>query len=157
MAAIVRLVRRYQKVHAELTALNSSNIYPDPKAPGFKDTTGMDLPKGVRIPDWRKYDYSNHNDLSRVERALAKEGLKSPWMRNEAWRHHRYSGIEAVFSLWIQFWDFIKYGVIVFVVYEVCYRLFLKPADEDGHGHGHHHEDKYPLRNESKMAQSSHH
>ena len=153
MAAIVRLVRRYQKVHRELTAINNTNNYPDPKAPGFKDTTGLDLPKGMRIPDWRKYDYKNHNNLSRVERALAKEGLKSPWLRNEAWRQHSYTGIEAVFAwIWI-LWDFMKYGIMAFIVYETGFRL-LKSSDADGHGH---HVDDYPLLNELKQQKSSHH
>ncbi|KAJ8319873.1 hypothetical protein KUTeg_001460 [Tegillarca granosa] len=39
-------------------------------------------------PDWRQYKVENVPELTEVQRRLAKEGLKSPWLRNDVWRYN---------------------------------------------------------------------
>jgi NADH dehydrogenase (ubiquinone) 1 beta subcomplex subunit 3 len=41
----------------------------------------------VKIPDWRLYKVADVPELANVEKALARRGLKNPWLRNDVWRY----------------------------------------------------------------------
>lgn len=41
-----------------------------------------------KVPDASIYKVSDAPELVEVERALARRGLKDPWLRNEVWRYN---------------------------------------------------------------------
>jgi len=41
----------------------------------------------VKFPDWRSYKVEAIPELTAVQRALAADGLKDPWLRNNVWRY----------------------------------------------------------------------
>ncbi|CAH2056988.1 unnamed protein product, partial [Iphiclides podalirius] len=40
------------------------------------------------IPDYKQFKIEGIPQLEELEKALAKKGLRDPWIRNEAWRYH---------------------------------------------------------------------
>uniref|UniRef100_A0A131XA96 NADH dehydrogenase [ubiquinone] 1 beta subcomplex subunit 3 n=1 Tax=Hyalomma excavatum TaxID=257692 RepID=A0A131XA96_9ACAR len=44
-------------------------------------------PKVPAVPDYRIYKVEDVPRLVKLRDALAREGLKDPWMRNEVWRY----------------------------------------------------------------------
>jgi len=106
--------------------------------PGFKDTAGKHLPKGVRIPDWRKYSTKGLPELVDVEERLAARGLKNPWLRNEAWRFNRRLWGTSM-DRWLFMFRYIKYGVAGFVVCEAIAHLTGRRGPHV------HKEDKYTM------------
>uniref|UniRef100_A0A336MCG7 NADH dehydrogenase [ubiquinone] 1 beta subcomplex subunit 3 n=2 Tax=Culicoides sonorensis TaxID=179676 RepID=A0A336MCG7_CULSO len=41
----------------------------------------------LKVPDWKIYKVEDAPRLMEVKQALARQGLKDPWLRNEVWRH----------------------------------------------------------------------
>lgn len=120
---------------------------PPVHGPGFKDTAGKHLPKGVRIPDWKKYNVQETPELLEVQKRLAEKGLKNPWLRNDVWRYDpRLWGTYMDRSLFL--FRYLKYGVAAFIVTESFAHLMGWRGDH-GH-HEEHHEDPYKLMYEMK-------
>jgi hypothetical protein len=46
-------------------------------------TSGLHLPPGCHIPDWRQYKVENCPELADVQKRLAARGLKDPWLRSQ--------------------------------------------------------------------------
>lgn len=143
MNAVRRFIQRVRAVHDE-DMIWKRNTYPDPKAPGFKDTSHLHLPKGVRIPEWSKYEVKNNRRMLEIEQELAKIGLKSPWLRNEVWRPAAFKGLDAPILYCLEAWRLFSWGVYAFIVTEI-YFYFAGTYADDGHGHGHDEDDPYPL------------
>jgi NADH dehydrogenase (ubiquinone) 1 beta subcomplex subunit 3 len=106
----------------------------------------LHLPNGVRIPDWREYKVSReiNPELWRAQERLAREGLKDPWSRNNAWRfqgHYNFSPIKRLMRVFI---GLPEAAVVLGVI--AAFNHF-KGGDDHGHGHGHGHDvdDKYKL------------
>ncbi|KAM3955805.1 NADH dehydrogenase [ubiquinone] 1 beta subcomplex subunit 3 [Aphomia sociella] len=41
-----------------------------------------------KIPPYTQFQIQGIPQLEELEKALAKKGLRDPWIRNEAWRYH---------------------------------------------------------------------
>lgn len=92
------------------------------------------------IPDYKTYKVADVPELVAVEKALAAQGLKDPWLRNEVWRYNvKEWGTEKARGRLIFFRGF-KYGFGAFLVtiagtalYDT---LFPSAHGHGGHGHG---------------------
>jgi len=92
----------------------------------------------MKVPDWKTYKVENAPELIRVQEALARKGLKDPWLRNEVWRYEKKEW-GTVKSRWqSSIFRGFKYGVAAFVVTVAIEKgLELVNPPKDGH-HGHH-------------------
>ncbi|XP_044526572.1 NADH dehydrogenase [ubiquinone] 1 beta subcomplex subunit 3 [Gracilinanus agilis] len=50
----------------------------------------------IELPDYKQWKIEG-TPLQRVQERLAKQGLKDPWLRNEAWRYMGRFGKPATF------------------------------------------------------------
>nr|XP_023012443.1 NADH dehydrogenase [ubiquinone] 1 beta subcomplex subunit 3 [Leptinotarsa decemlineata] len=92
------------------------------------------------IPDYRIYKVEDVPELLTTQRALASQGLKDPWLRNEVWRYNpKEFGTESYRTKMVFFRGF-KYGFGAFLLTIAGTALYDKmyPSDH-GHGHGGHH------------------
>ncbi|RZF43320.1 hypothetical protein LSTR_LSTR001581 [Laodelphax striatellus] len=93
----------------------------------------------IEIPDWKSYKVEDVPELMRVKEALAKKGLKDPWLRNEVWRYHPSFGGSTMNITKIMLARGFKYGLgltAASIAIEYAYAAAF-PSD-DHHGHGHH-------------------
>ncbi|KAK2725599.1 NADH dehydrogenase [ubiquinone] 1 beta subcomplex subunit 3-like [Artemia franciscana] len=92
-----------------------------------------------KIPDWRQYKVENAPELVQLQRALASQGLKDPWIRNEVWRYERKPGFKTPLQqASFLFFRGFKYGLaltVLTIAYDQVSKLTKSPVD---HGHGHH-------------------
>ncbi|XP_063708273.1 NADH dehydrogenase [ubiquinone] 1 beta subcomplex subunit 3 [Culicoides brevitarsis] len=94
----------------------------------------------VKIPDWRSYKVENAPQLMEVKEALARQGLKDPWLRNEVWRHDvkQFSTQGKRFAL-----CFVRgapIGIAAFLITLGIEKAFNIPWAGSRPGHEHHHE-----------------
>ncbi|EDS39547.1 conserved hypothetical protein [Culex quinquefasciatus] len=89
-----------------------------------------------KVPDASIYKVADSPELVEVERALARRGLKDPWLRNEVWRYnpthfstHRSRLINFLFKGF-------PLGFAAFVA--TIGVEFALGIDYHGHGHGDH-------------------
>ncbi|CAH0550844.1 unnamed protein product [Brassicogethes aeneus] len=90
-----------------------------------------------KIPDYRIYKVADVPELASIEKALASQGLKDPWLRNEVWRYNvKEFGNEKIRIKQVFFRGF-KYGFGAFLLTIAGTAIYdkLNPSD---HGHGHH-------------------
>ncbi|XP_019870912.2 NADH dehydrogenase [ubiquinone] 1 beta subcomplex subunit 3-like [Aethina tumida] len=93
------------------------------------------------IPDWRIYKVENVPELQSVQKALASQGLKDPWLRNEVWRYDaKQFGTEKTRLNKVFFRGF-KYGFGAFVLTVVGTEIWdrMYPSEHGHADHGHHH------------------
>lgn len=91
----------------------------------------------LKIPDYRIYKVADVPQLAQVERALAAQGLKDPWLRNEVWRFdERYWGSPLKNAKQLIFRGF-KFGFTAFLITIAGTALYDK-MHPDEHGHGGH-------------------
>lgn len=90
----------------------------------------------VKIPDYRIYKVEDAPELMAVQKALAAQGLKDPWIRNEVWRYNRKEFGSESTRIKMAFRGF-KFGFAAFVVTALGTYIYdrVNPSE---HGHGHH-------------------
>lgn len=89
------------------------------------------------VPDYRIYKVSDVPKLQNIQNALASQGLKDPWLRNEVWRYNpKEFGTEAG-NLRLIFGRGLKLGLGAFILTIVGTEIYdrLYPSE---HGTGHH-------------------
>ncbi|XP_076350762.1 NADH dehydrogenase [ubiquinone] 1 beta subcomplex subunit 3 [Tachypleus tridentatus] len=95
----------------------------------------------VKIPDWRIYKVEDVPELMQVQKALAKYGLKDPWLRNEVWRYNPAFGTKWQ-RLRLTFFRGFKWGLAVCALTIVVEKAlgidYHHPLGHEGEGHGHH-------------------
>ncbi|XP_030760051.1 NADH dehydrogenase [ubiquinone] 1 beta subcomplex subunit 3 [Sitophilus oryzae] len=90
-----------------------------------------------KIPDYRIYKVSDAPLLLKTQQALAAQGLKDPWLRNEVWRYDpKHFGTERsrVISLVGRGFK-LGFGAFVLTIVGTAVYDKLYPS-EHGHGHG---------------------
>lgn len=89
-----------------------------------------------KIPDYRIYKVANVPELAQVERALAAQGLKDPWLRNEVWRFDRTQWGTPKQRWSLVFFRGFKYGFGAFIFTILGTALYDKiNPNEQSHGH----------------------
>lgn len=91
------------------------------------------------IPDYKIYKVADIPELVTIEKALAAQGLKDPWLRNEVWRYNvKEFGTESS-RLKLVFFRGFKLGFGAFLLTIAGTALYDKMyPSEHGHGdHGH--------------------
>ncbi|XP_022909740.1 NADH dehydrogenase [ubiquinone] 1 beta subcomplex subunit 3 [Onthophagus taurus] len=91
------------------------------------------------VPDYRIYKVENVPELLKTQRALAAQGLKDPWLRNEVWRYDvKAFGTEKM-KLSKTFFTGFKWGVLAVIVTLAGTAAYDKAfPPKHGHGHGGH-------------------
>uniref|UniRef100_A0A1B6LA68 NADH dehydrogenase [ubiquinone] 1 beta subcomplex subunit 3 n=1 Tax=Graphocephala atropunctata TaxID=36148 RepID=A0A1B6LA68_9HEMI len=91
----------------------------------------------VEVPDYRIYKVEDIPELVRVQKELARKGLKDPWLRNEVWRYNvdnygTYSSrVRGMFGRGVKF-GLIAFGVTVAI--ETVSGI-MSPEMPNGHDH----------------------
>ncbi|XP_075985110.1 NADH dehydrogenase [ubiquinone] 1 beta subcomplex subunit 3 [Anticarsia gemmatalis] len=86
------------------------------------------------IPDYKSFVVKGVPQLEELEQALAKKGLKDPWIRNEAWRYHPGFGSKSKRAFKF-FFRGLPIGVALTAI-TVGVEMALGGGDDHGH-HGH--------------------
>lgn len=89
-----------------------------------------------KVPDYRIYKVADAPPLAQVEKALASQGLKDPWLRNEVWRYDKKWGTQTERFNKI-FTRGFKYGFGAFVLTVIGTAIYDKMYPSE-HGHKHH-------------------
>lgn len=91
----------------------------------------------IKIPSPDSYKIENFPILVKFQERLAKEGLKDPWLRNEAWRYHpNYkTKTQRTLTFCLRGW---KLGIPAFLI-TIGIEGLLAMGKKDEHGHGDHH------------------
>ncbi|KAG5871533.1 hypothetical protein JTB14_023958 [Gonioctena quinquepunctata] len=92
------------------------------------------------IPDYKIYKVADVPELVATQKALAAQGLKDPWLRNEVWRYDPKEWGTEKTRLRPVFLRGFKYGFGAFLLTIAGTALYdrMYPS-EHGHGHGDHH------------------
>lgn len=88
------------------------------------------------IPDYKMYKVEDVPELMITKRALAAQGLKDPWLRNEVWRYSAKEFGTQGERIYLTFFRGFKLGFAAFVATMVgtyAYDKLYPPK----HGHGH--------------------
>lgn len=93
----------------------------------------------VKIPDWKSYKVEDAPELMKVREALARQGLKDPWLRNEVWRYNGQFGSQGAKLAKCVFRGF-PYGFAAFLITIGIEKAFDIPWQASRPGHEHHHE-----------------
>ncbi|XP_013197545.2 NADH dehydrogenase [ubiquinone] 1 beta subcomplex subunit 3 [Amyelois transitella] len=88
-----------------------------------------------KIPPYTQFTAKGIPQLEELQSALAKRGLKDPWIRNEAWRYDPGWGTRLQRARKFFFKGF-SIGLALTVVTVGLEKAF---GGDDGHGHGDHH------------------
>ncbi|NEU33360.1 hypothetical protein GN156_21975, partial [bacterium LRH843] len=91
----------------------------------------------IQIPDYKIYRVEDVPELMKVKEALAKKGLKDPWLRNEVWRYHPSFGGSKMNNLKIIFGRGFKAGVALTAASIALEYAYAAAFPSDDH-HGHH-------------------
>ncbi|XP_053684526.1 NADH dehydrogenase [ubiquinone] 1 beta subcomplex subunit 3 [Sabethes cyaneus] len=101
-----------------------------------------------KVPDASIYKLEDAPELLETQRALARRGLKDPWLRNEVWRYnakewstHRVRLVKFLFKGFPL--GFAAFVATIGIEYALGVDYHAHPAhdhgSEGGHGgHGHH-------------------
>lgn len=94
------------------------------------------------IPDYKIYKVENVPKLMAVKRALAGQGLRDPWLRNEVWRFQEKEFGSEVFRIKSTFLRGFTYGlaacVVTVIATSIYDTVFAKKKHHGQHGHGDH-------------------
>uniref|UniRef100_A0A6M2E510 NADH dehydrogenase [ubiquinone] 1 beta subcomplex subunit 3 n=1 Tax=Amblyomma tuberculatum TaxID=48802 RepID=A0A6M2E510_9ACAR len=102
---------------------------------------GHHAPKLPPVPDYRIYKVEDVPRLVKLRDALARQGLKDPWIRNEVWRYsaHMKTPPSAAFKSLV--FRGLKPGFLLAVgtiVLEKGYDYAFKKDDHHHSGDAHH-------------------
>lgn len=92
------------------------------------------------VPDYKIYKVEDCPKLLKVQQALAKKGLKDPWLRNEAWRFQPAFKTEG-YRARLAFVRGIQWGFLAFlatIAVEKAWEKMFESGNGHGHGSGHH-------------------
>lgn len=90
-----------------------------------------------KIPDYRIYKVEDVPELLSTQKALAAQGLRDPWLRNEVWRYNPQEFGTVASRTQNLFFRGFKYGFAAFVLTAIGGYVMDKRSG--GHGHGEHH------------------
>lgn len=90
-----------------------------------------------KVPDWKIYKVEDAPELMQVKQALARQGLKDPWLRNEVWRYNGQFGTKGARFAKI-FTRGLPYGFAAFLVTLGIEYAFDIPWQGSRPGHEHH-------------------
>jgi len=111
----------------------------------------LNLPPGVKMPDWKQYKLEDTPELFKIKKRLAAKGLNDPWLRNEIWRYDwRIWGTPTGRTMKVMFRGF-HYAVGLAVLSIGINDFLLADPNFDPH------EDKYPLLKEVGRQSHGHH
>ncbi|XP_050045575.1 NADH dehydrogenase [ubiquinone] 1 beta subcomplex subunit 3 [Dermacentor andersoni] len=96
-------------------------------------------PKVPAVPDYRIYKVEDVPRLVKLRDALAREGLKDPWMRNEVWRYSSFTKINNWGLAKALITRGMKPGFILAVATVVLEKAYDFAFAKDHH---HHHQDE---------------
>ncbi|XP_072948205.1 NADH dehydrogenase [ubiquinone] 1 beta subcomplex subunit 3 [Epargyreus clarus] len=85
------------------------------------------------VPHYSQFQVQGIPQLEELEKALAKKGLKDPWIRNETWRYHPGFGTRFQRARKVFFRGF-PLGLALTVATVGLRKMF---GSDDHHGHGH--------------------
>ncbi|XP_050355986.1 NADH dehydrogenase [ubiquinone] 1 beta subcomplex subunit 3 [Nymphalis io] len=85
------------------------------------------------IPKYTEFQIKGIPQLQELEEALARKGLKDPWIRNEAWRYHPGFG-----TRWQRARKLFFRGLPLGIALTAATVAYDKLTAKEGHGHGHH-------------------
>ncbi|XP_065368130.1 NADH dehydrogenase [ubiquinone] 1 beta subcomplex subunit 3 [Calliphora vicina] len=91
-----------------------------------------------KVPDASTYKVESVAKLVEVKEALARQGLKDPWLRNEVWRYD----VKQFGSHATRFRAFMMRGFVLglgLTAVTVACETLLGGDDHHGHGHDEHH------------------
>lgn len=94
--------------------------------------------ENFKAPDWRKYKVDDIPALVNVRNALASQGLKDPWLRNEVWRHNPALGKSALSNMGKMVFRGWKLGAVAALTLYFVNNTFFPEEHHDDH-HGDHH------------------
>ncbi|XP_046973717.1 NADH dehydrogenase [ubiquinone] 1 beta subcomplex subunit 3 [Vanessa cardui] len=86
------------------------------------------------IPKHTEFQIKGIPQLEELQEALARKGLKDPWIRNEAWRYHPGFG-----TRWQRARKLFFRGLPLGIALTAATVAFDKFTAKEGHGHGGHH------------------
>ncbi|XP_037031637.1 NADH dehydrogenase [ubiquinone] 1 beta subcomplex subunit 3 [Bradysia coprophila] len=89
-----------------------------------------------KVPKADIYKVADSKELLEVQEALARRGLKDPWLRNEVWRYN----VKEFSTTNRRLAKFMFRGLplgLALTVATVAVEFALSSNDEHGHGHGH--------------------
>ncbi|XP_013118231.2 NADH dehydrogenase [ubiquinone] 1 beta subcomplex subunit 3 [Stomoxys calcitrans] len=90
-----------------------------------------------KVPDASMYKVENVPKLVEVREALARQGLRDPWLRNEVWRYDaKQFGTHATRLRAFMLRGFV-WGLGLTAITVAC-EAALGGDDHHGHGHGEH-------------------
>jgi len=94
-----------------------------------------------KVPDYRIYKVEDVPELMQTKRALASQGLKDPWLRNEVWKYDvRIRGTtKHIISKTIGRGMLIGFGLALATTAIGKVLEMREGHGEEGHGHGHGH------------------
>ncbi|CAK1590812.1 unnamed protein product [Parnassius mnemosyne] len=90
-----------------------------------------------KVPHYSQFQTKGIPQLEELEQALAKKGLRDPWIRNEAWRYHPGFGTRGLRARKLFFRGF-PLGLALTVA-TVAITELAGGKDDHGHGHGDEH------------------
>ncbi|CAH2098010.1 unnamed protein product [Euphydryas editha] len=82
------------------------------------------------IPKYTDFKVKGIPQLEELEEALARKGLKDPWIRNEAWRYHPGFGTK-----WLRARKLFFRGLPLGLALTVATLAYDKMTGGDSHGH----------------------
>ncbi|CAL4081139.1 unnamed protein product, partial [Meganyctiphanes norvegica] len=86
-----------------------------------------------KIPDWQIYKIADAPPLIETQKALASQGLKDPWLRNEVWRYSEKQFGTHNQRIFKAFFRGAKWGLLAAVATVAVEKTFFA---SDHHGHG---------------------
>jgi len=93
-----------------------------------------------KVPDYKMYRVEDVPELLNVQRALKKEGLKDPWLRNYVWKYGKpYKTGRYIFDRTLgrgMKWGFIAALITTGIGYLWPDDQWHGPYSSHGHGHG---------------------
>lgn len=91
----------------------------------------------LKIPDYRIYKLEDAPKLLNLQRKLASQGLKDPWIRNEVWRYNEKEMGTVGRNVRTGLFRGFKYGFAAFLLHAAG-RAAYDRVFPDPHAHGHH-------------------
>ncbi|XP_027729253.1 NADH dehydrogenase [ubiquinone] 1 beta subcomplex subunit 3 [Vombatus ursinus] len=88
----------------------------------------------IELPDYKQWKIEG-TPLQRVQERLAKQGLRDPWGRNEAWRYMGRYGKPA--TLWAALTRGFKWGFGAFLLAVGVEYFLTAPKNEEEHASKH--------------------
>jgi len=90
------------------------------------------------VPDWKIYKVEDAPECVKVKEALARQGLKDPWGRNEVWRYDRKQFGTKGRRIYYAFFRGFPIGFAAFLTTLGVEYAFNIPWHASRPGHEHH-------------------